>query len=125
MNVEAAAIYGGIGAAGAVIGWIVRGTRAWTGVEKDLQAIQKSHFNLKDKFIEHKDDRDIHVDPRRDSDSLLGLKEMITSNFSAMNIRLDRIDGRCEKRGEMCSEHFSRVEQRISAATGRTNGGKE
>ena len=136
MNVEPGAIYGGIAAAGAIVGWIVRGTRAFAGKEKDLETAQrdvsvlmKLYDSAVADFGNHKVNRDIHIDPRRDAATMQGLRDLVAQGFEAighrqteMMERLDRIDSRCETRGKECAEHFSKVKERIAAATGRTNG---
>ena len=136
MNLQADAIYGGIGAAGLVIGWIVRGTRSFAGKEKEIETLQrdvsvvmKLYDSLTGEMSKHHLDRDIHIDPRRDATAMQSLRDLVAQGFEAvsrrqgeMMDRLDKIDGRCETRGRECAEHFSKVKERIAAATGRTNG---
>jgi hypothetical protein len=136
MNLEPGAIYGGIGAVGAIVGWIIRGTRTFAGKEKELETLQrdlailtKLYDALQADMGRHHQDRDIHIDPRRDAATMQGLRDLVAQGFEAighrqaeMMERLDRIDSRCETRGKECAEHFSKVKERIAAATGRTNG---
>jgi hypothetical protein len=136
MNLEPGAIYGGIGAVGAIVGWIVRGTRAFTGKEKDIEALRrdvsvlmKLYDSVVNDFSGHKGDRDIHIDPRRDAATMQGLRDLVSQGFDSITHRhaelmdrLGKIDSRCETRGRECAEHFSKVKERIAAVTGRTNG---
>lgn len=111
-----------VGVVSAAAAWLIRGTRTWTNKEKDLEAVSKGHESLRQKFDDHERRSDIHIDPRRDAASVQGLRDMISDSFQMVYERLDKIDSRCEKRGEVCANHFSHVEQRISAISGKTNG---
>src|SRR4030042_4650075 len=72
-----------------------------------LRALRDSHSRLKDAFVDHKDDRDIHVDPRRDTAALFVIQTTVS-----------RIDKRCEERGNICAGHFTSVERKIAAQSG-------
>lgn len=89
--------------AGVLIGFGI----AWGATRAGLQSLG----GLKKEFGAHKDNTEIHIDPNRDPATL-----------SAITALLERIDKRCENRGQVCAEHFSRVEQKIAAATGRIHG---
>jgi hypothetical protein len=136
MNLEPGVFYGGIGTAGLVLGWIVRGTRAFAGKEKDVETVQrdisvlmKLYDTLEANLSKHTGDRDFHIDPRRDAATLQGLRDQVAQGFEAAGARqaeilahLEKIDSRCEKRISDCSDHFAKIRERISAVTGKANG---
>ncbi len=136
MNLEPGLFYGGIGSAGLVLGWIVRGTRAFAGKEKDIETLQrdisvlmKLYDTLESGLSKHLSDRDVHIDPRRDAATLQGLRDQVAQGFEAIGERqaemlghLEKIDARCEKRISDCSDHFTKIRERISAVTGKANG---
>lgn len=90
--------------AGILIGFGMK----WGSKTTTLRSLNKSHDGLKQEFIRHKDNKQIHRDPERDSASMADLKSLLV-----------KIDTRCEKRGTECMRHFSQVEQRVARYTGR------
>ena len=87
-----------------------------------LKTLRESHGKLKTEFIEHKSDRTIHIDPERDAASEDTVRKAIADGFANVNVRLDRIDSRCEGRGRDCANHFESLGNRISAWSGKANG---
>ncbi len=107
---------------GAILAYAIGVLRNYFRNETGLQTVSKSHNNLKTEFINHKDNRAIHLDPQRDAKAAGDLKDMIADGFDSVNGRLDKIDQRCEARGDKCSAHFTRVENKIAAMSGKVNG---
>jgi hypothetical protein len=115
-------IYGGITAGGIVVGYFLRAARSWFGMDRDIGHLKEGYSSIKRNLESHEGNRDIHIDPRRDSQSMDELKAMLRESFASVNRRLDRIDERCAGRLVGCQEHFARIERKIAAATGKDNG---
>lgn len=115
MSVEP--IYGGITAGGVVVACLLQAARSWFGMDKDPGHLNACLENLKTGLDAHRDDRDIHVDPRRDPGSMEELKSMLRDSFASTHQRPDRIDERCERRLAGCRGHFARPDRKVAAIT--------
>ncbi len=111
-------IASGTAIGGLLVGWGI----TWGATKHTLGTLTKSVDALKGEFINHKDNREIHIDPKRDDKALNDLKDSISSHFFDVKKSLETLNFRCEKRGDDCGRHFSHLENRISAATGKPNG---
>ena len=93
------------------------------GIDRHTLRVQgESHIQLKEQFIKHKDDREIHIDPRRDDKAMQTLITNFNGHFEEIKSSLNALNIRCETRGGECIRHFATVERRIAAATGKANG---
>lgn len=109
-------------AGGTILGYLLNGARKWFQQESTVETLSGSHKKLKEEFIGHKDDHKIHLDPERDPAVIRELKETILDRFDRVDGRLDKIDNRCEARGKECTNHFTGLERKIAATTGKANG---
>lgn len=83
---------------------------------------QRALDDLNEKVEAHHLRTDMHIVPGREDRILDMIKESFREGFQNIVDRLDKIDARCEKRGEACSEHFSRLEKKVAIKTGNANG---
>lgn len=106
-------------AAGALIGSGI----AWGMLKKTVASLSESHGKLKAEFVYHKDDREIHLDPRRDEKAEKDFRTGLEAHFAEIKQSLGVLNTRCEARGGECNKHFANVELKLAAATGKVNGG--
>ncbi len=99
----------------------------WSGLKfnRVLQrqtAVERLVTDMKSAMDSHHLDNSKHLVEGREDTILELIKETIKEGINTLGARLDKIDARCEKRQETCSDHFARVENRIAAQSRKTNG---
>ena len=119
MNGDVIVWIGGTGTVGVLVGWGV----AWGMTRQTLKNLVESHGRLKSSFIEHQTNTTIHVDPIRDPKEMTELKQTIQSGFQSLNLSMGTVQERCSRRVQDCADHFSKLEKKIAAVTGQSNGG--
>jgi len=96
---------------------------AWGAVRTRQGIIMESHENLKKDYIKHKENSTIHIDPQRDARTAQEFRQMVRENFADIKEQLEEIKESSQKRLEGCTSQFNKINNRISAITGKPNGG--
>lgn len=104
----------GSGVAGSLLTLAVK----WGINLKGLSTLGQSHEKLKYRFVNHETNTRIHRDPDRDPKNDDDLKSHMDKNFHEIKETMNKIDNRCEKRGEECARHFAQVETKIAFSNG-------
>lgn len=105
-----------------VAGALVGCGAVWGAAQATLRTLKASHAALRDDLSRHVIDRDIHIDPKRDRIAADQLKDFLSKEFAIINDQLEKIDKRCEERGRSCPDHFTALEKKLAAFTGKANG---
>jgi hypothetical protein len=106
------------GAGGLFVGWGI----AWGTTRKTVTTLVSEVRIVKESIEKHHADRRIHVDPERDGQILEGLRDLIDENFAEIKATLKQVNTRCEARGMDCTKHFTGLEKKLAAYTGKSNG---
>lgn len=119
--VEMTSIVGAVaGMCGMLIGAGIR-----FGMDRHTLKTQgESHQSLKSEFVKHKDDKEIHIDPKRDDKLETIFRDGIHASLNDIKSQLVTLNMRCENRGAECVGHFGSLERKLAAATGKANGEK-
>ena len=115
---EIIAIAGMTGSAGMLVGWGI----TWGKTKQTIVTLISSLDTMRMDMVSHHLDRRIHIDPDRDIKAESAFRESVTDSFGDLKESIRVLNSRCEKRGADCAVHFGKIESRIAAATGKTNG---
>ena len=106
---------------GMIIGTIWSGLK-FNRVLARQNEVEADVKKMRDQVDNHHLDTTKHIVSGREDRILEIIKETITDALDGLGRRLDKIDSRCEARQQSCADHFTRVESRISAKSGKING---
>lgn len=109
-------------AIGTAAGMLIGFGAVWGASKASLNGLRKSHAALKDEFGKHRDNHRIHIDPDRDPAALNMMERTIMKRFDSQDTVLNTISQRCEARGRECGQHFTNLDLKIAAQTGKANG---
>jgi hypothetical protein len=95
---------------------------AWGFFKASLGYLKDSVHQIKADMTKHHEDKMIHLDPVRDKDQSSMMMRFLEEKFDDVTDRLEVINERCERRGGECANHFSNLEKKYAAITGKANG---
>jgi hypothetical protein len=116
------AALGAFAAVAGVIGMILGLGVAWGIFKHSHKVLADSHTRLKSDYFDHKENRQIHIDPERDQASEDAYRESVTLSLQKIEASTSQVNERCLRRAMDCGAHFVSIEKKLAAATGKPNG---